>query len=112
MDADEGLYQDDPASLRQCVEQTLQWDIRSHSQRAQGVDTFSVLLDGVRFRFTVDAAQAAIVVHTCALELKTTTKEQKQHEAEEEGVEGKEGAAAAADEEEQAGTETLPSKEQ
>lgn len=51
-----------------CVRQTLQWDIRSHHQRAQGIPTFSVLLDGVRFRFALDLAAKTIEVVSCALE--------------------------------------------
>ncbi len=65
---DDGLYMNDAAGLAACVEQTLQWDIRSHSQRAQKIDSFSVLLDGVRFRFRIDLAAAAITVESCTLE--------------------------------------------
>ncbi len=50
------------------MQQTLQWDIRSHHQRAQGIAAFSVLLDGVRFRFHIDAPARTITVTECFLE--------------------------------------------
>lgn len=61
-----GLYQNDTEALRQCLVQTLQWDIRSNSQRSRGLANFSVLLDGIRFQYRIEGH--ALLVNSCTLE--------------------------------------------